>query len=335
MFEAVQKSDNGFLELKGASETLAEDVGAKAQIPLVSVIMNCYNSAKYLREAIDSVLPQTYPNWEIIFWDNQSTDESAAIFKSYTDPRLRYFLARDYTALGHARNLALQQSNGVLIAFLDCDDRWLEIKLEKQVKLFDADPKLDLLYGNWYPINEAGNRGRLAYSKQQPRGNVFGYFLKYYPVNLQTVMLRRSSLGKLSQLFDPTLEVSEEYDLFMRLSHKGKVEYLEIPVAEYRIHDAMSSVRKIEKYPIENEYIVRKLNDLVPNLEGEFSEELSCLRAKIGYWYATAEMHKGSRIRARKYLAPFKWDGLLFFGLYCLTFFPRRLWIIIQVNRRG
>ena len=61
--------------------------------PLVSILMNCFNGEKFLREAVDSVLAQTYQNWEVIFWDNQSTDKSAEIFKSYSDPRLKYFYA--------------------------------------------------------------------------------------------------------------------------------------------------------------------------------------------------------------------------------------------------
>ena len=65
--------------------------------PLVSVIINCYNGEKYLREAIDSVIAQTYSNWEIIFWDNQSTDSSAEIVKSYNDDRIKYY--RDNTPI--------------------------------------------------------------------------------------------------------------------------------------------------------------------------------------------------------------------------------------------
>ena len=78
---------------------------------LVSVIMNCFNGEKYLREAIDSVLAQTYQNWELIFWDNQSTDKSAEIVKSYEDPRIYYFYARHHTLLYEARNYAIEQSN--------------------------------------------------------------------------------------------------------------------------------------------------------------------------------------------------------------------------------
>ena len=92
--------------------------------PLVSVIMNCYNSDTYLGEAIDSVISQTYKNWEIIFWDNQSTDKSAEIVKSYDDERIKYFYAPSFTSLYEARNYAIEKANGEYIAFLDCDDKW-------------------------------------------------------------------------------------------------------------------------------------------------------------------------------------------------------------------
>ena len=81
--------------------------------PLVSVIVNCFNGEKYLREALDSVITQTYKNWEIIFWDNQSTDKSAEIFKSYKDNRLKYYYASSHSSiLYEARNYALEKANG-------------------------------------------------------------------------------------------------------------------------------------------------------------------------------------------------------------------------------
>ena len=120
----------------------------KANQPLISVVMNCYNSAKYLREAIDSVLAQSYENWEIIFWDNQSTDDSAEIFNSYTDVRLHYFLAPEFTKLGRARNLAIANAKGEWFGFLDCDDFWLPEKLSNQMNIIvNEDSKLGLVYG--------------------------------------------------------------------------------------------------------------------------------------------------------------------------------------------
>ena len=102
--------------------------------PLVSIIMNCYNGETYLQESINSVLSQTYKNWELIFWDNQSNDKSAKIFKDYKDGRLKYYCASSHIeTLYKARNYALKNANGEFIAFLDVDDRWLPEKLEKQV----------------------------------------------------------------------------------------------------------------------------------------------------------------------------------------------------------
>jgi len=104
--------------------------------PLVSVIMNCYNGEAYLNDAIKSVLNQTYKNFEIIFWDNQSKDNSKNIFRSFNDKRLKYFYSSKHTTLYEARNLAIKKSKGEYIAFLDTDDIWLKDKLHLQIKKF-------------------------------------------------------------------------------------------------------------------------------------------------------------------------------------------------------
>src|SRR4051812_42401163 len=95
----------------------------------VSIVMNCRNSEQHLREAIDSVVVQTYKNWEIIFYDNLSTDSSPEIAKSY-GKKLRYIRGEKSMSLGEARNEALKHANGDLITFLDCDDLWSPDKLE-------------------------------------------------------------------------------------------------------------------------------------------------------------------------------------------------------------
>ena len=115
--------------------------------PLVSIIMNCFNGETYLNESIKSVLSQTYENWELIFWDNQSIDSSAKIFKSYKDKRFEYFYAGEHTSLYKARNLAIKKTNGELLAFIDTDDIWEKNKLELQVPLF-KDSKISLVYSN-------------------------------------------------------------------------------------------------------------------------------------------------------------------------------------------
>ena len=81
--------------------------------------MNCYNGESYLNESIKSAISQTYNNWELIFWDNRSKDNSVEIFKSYKDKRFKYFYTHEHTSLYKARNCAIEESKGDFISFLD------------------------------------------------------------------------------------------------------------------------------------------------------------------------------------------------------------------------
>jgi len=307
-------------------------VAAINKQPLVSIIMNCYNSERYLREAIDSIVAQTYVNWEIIFFDNASTDSSAAIAKSYGE-KLRYFCSEQTILLGAARNAALNYAQGEFIAFLDTDDRWMPDKLLCQVQLFREDPQIDFVYSNYYILQADTGRTVLSLRKSQPEGDVFRAFLRHYTVNLQTVMVRGSALTNLNELFDPAIELSEEYDLFMRLLYVAKARYLKQPTAIYRVHGNMASIRHIDKYPPEMTYILGKLRRLASDFETRYSAEIAYMSAKIGYWYAVAYMHKGDSTRAQASLRPYMWVSPMFFALCLSTYFPSAIWSYLQKLR--
>ena len=119
----------------------------KSRNNLVSIIINCYNGEKYLKEALLSIKAQTYKNWELIFWDNRSTDNSVKILKSLKIKNLKYFLSKKHTSLYAARNLAIQKTNGEYIGFIDVDDLWEKNKLKQQIKHFN-DEKTIVVYGN-------------------------------------------------------------------------------------------------------------------------------------------------------------------------------------------
>ena len=125
-----------------------------------SVMMNCFNGEKYLEEAIESVLNQTYQNWELIFWDNQSSDNSAKIFKTFKDKRLKYYLSSVHTGLGQARKNAFQKTKGELIAILDVDDVWLPDKLQKQVNCF-KDPEVGIVISNVNYFNKKEKKEKI------------------------------------------------------------------------------------------------------------------------------------------------------------------------------
>ena len=226
--------------------------------PLVSVIMNCYNGEKYLREAIDSVLAQTYQNWEIIFWDNQSTDRSAEMFKSYSDRRFHYFRAPEHTVLGQARNLSVEQARGEWVAFLDSDDLWLPEKLAKQTAIIaEEDSRLGLVYGHAEPLIQAD--GRETYWGQRtarktgpgkardfPEGNVFAEILKDNFVPLVSAAVRRSAFIAVGGL-TPSLKQAEDYELFVKISHEFNARALKEVCCLFRIHGSNLSHSQSEE----------------------------------------------------------------------------------------
>jgi glycosyltransferase involved in cell wall biosynthesis len=206
------------------------------QKPRVSVIMNCFNGEKYLREAVDSVLSQTYQNWEIIFWDNQSTDRSAEIFNSYPDPRLKYFYAPKHTLLYEARNYAVEKASGEFFAFLDVDDRWISNKLEKQLLLFE-DSEVGIVCGDYWIESEQKNKRWKGLKRPPPTGWVLNDLLKSYFVGLVTLVIRRSALASLDYPFDPRYHISGDTDIVIRLSIHWKLDCVKEPVAFYRRHE--------------------------------------------------------------------------------------------------
>jgi glycosyltransferase involved in cell wall biosynthesis len=206
--------------------------------------MNCYNGEKFLREAIESVLAQTYLNWELIFWDNQSTDQSASIFKRYQDSRLKYYRSAVHTDLGGGRASAFHHLSGEYVAVLDVDDLWLPSKLEKQIPLFrDSDVGLvicDTLFFN-------DNREKVLYGKKRPpTGWVFEKLLENYFVSLETLMFRRATALRLPRAFDSEFSFIADFDLVVRLSRISKLAYYPEALARWRVHSESDTW----KYPM-------------------------------------------------------------------------------------
>jgi glycosyltransferase involved in cell wall biosynthesis len=210
--------------------------------PLVSVIINCYNGEKYLAQAVDSVLAQTYRNWEIIFWDNQSTDRSAQIARSYSDPRLKYFYAPSHTGLYEARNHAIAKAQGEFLAFLDVDDWWLPDKLTRQIPLF-ADPQVGLVCANYWVESERKRKRWLALRRPIPRGWALGELLRSYFIGLVTLVVRRSALDSLDYPFDARFAIGGDRDLAIRLSVTWKLGSASEPLAVYRLHGDNQIIR--------------------------------------------------------------------------------------------
>src|SRR5215510_8500706 len=119
-----------------------------AETSKVTVIFTSYNHAKYLRDAIDSVLNQTYSDFELIIWDDASTDESWEIIESYSDPRIRAFKNETNLRGGNIRRALAQGVYGEYIAVQHSDDIWESQKLEKQIAFLDENPQIGAVFTN-------------------------------------------------------------------------------------------------------------------------------------------------------------------------------------------
>ena len=214
--------------------------------PLVSIIINCYNGETHLKDCIESLLSQTYQNWEIIFWDNQSDDKSEAIYKNFKDKRLKYFRAEKHTSLYKARNHAIEKTNGELISFIDTDDLWEVNKLELQVQLFN-DPKIDLVYSNLWIIKNNSKNKKIFQKKNSPSGLIYEKLLEEYNIGIITTIFRKNITNSIKKIFDERFSIIGDFEFFLRLSKTHYFHYINIPLAYYRIHNKNFSSLNVEK----------------------------------------------------------------------------------------
>ena len=219
--------------------------------------MNCYNGERFLSDSIASVLAQSYRDWELIFWDNQSTDRSASIFTAYADARLRYFRAGVHTVLGSARNLAIEQARGTWIAFLDTDDLWYPEKLSKQMAIVgEENARLGFVYGRVDALFESGS-SETAWGRRMlrtnvphrldvlPEGYVFDELMKRNFVPMLSAIVRRSACIDVGG-FGAHLRQAEDFDLFAKISRKYSVRALDEACCVYRVHQDNLSHRQID-----------------------------------------------------------------------------------------
>lgn len=284
--------------------------------PLVSVIMNCYNSDKYLKEAINSVLAQTYQNWEIIFWDNQSTDKSAEIVKSYNDKRIKYFYAPSHTSLGEGRNKALEKAQGEFISFLDCDDLYLPQKIEKTVAKFDDD-SVGLVYTNGYFLYDVENKKKPFYKREQKEGKLFNEWLCSYQIMIPSVMFRKNVIQYLEYCFDSRFSMSEEFDFFIRIADLFDVKYCHSKVCMWRVHNDSLTWTKRERFEEENKMFLSNLLDKKPDLKDSYP--VRRFRAKIAYHEFINDWNKSQKAK-REILKPYCFIDLRILVVYLLSF---------------
>lgn len=188
-------------------------------MPKVSVIIPTYNRADMVGDAIQSVLNQTYGDWELIVVDDGSQDNTHDVVAAFCDPRLRYTY-QENTKLPGARNTGIRAATGRYVAFLDSDDFFLPDKLWLQVAALERSPDTGLVASGWTEIDAQHKPLRTLYPWRLDRGLVLADWLYSCPFIVPSVLVRRNWLVKVG-LFDPQQHYVEDWDLWLRLAYAG------------------------------------------------------------------------------------------------------------------
>jgi glycosyltransferase involved in cell wall biosynthesis len=242
----------------------------------VSIIINCYNGEKYLKDCLDSVEDQTYKNYEVIFWDNKSIDNSSKIFLRYANNNFKYFLSKEFTNLSEARNLALNNITGDYVAFLDTDDCWNKTKLEKQISFMKRN-NLDISFTNYFLNDETKNKKELKkYYTMFPKNNLIEKLLKNYFISISTVIFKVLKIEDI--YFNQKYHLIGDYDLLMRNLLNKKILGLNDPLASIRFHNENETKKYFLKNIFENKIWIN-LN------KKEFERFESFKNLKINYRY--------------------------------------------------
>ncbi len=260
--------------------------------PLVSVIIPVYNRLNFLKEAVESVLRQTYKNYELIIVDDGSTDDTPLIKEIF--PPIKYIRHPENKGVAAARNTGIKNSHGELLAFLDSDDLWLPEKLEKQVEFMNQNP--DLLISQTEEIwIRNGKRVNPRKKHKKEGGNIFFRSLELCLISPSAVILKRELLKEVG-LFDEDLKAAEDYDLWLRITWKYPVGLLPQPLVIKRggHPDQLSRTTPvIDRYRI---IALKKLLLSVPLSNAQRSAVLKELQRKCWIVYNGALKKNNSEI---------------------------------------
>lgn len=304
-----------------------------ANLPLISIIMNCYNGERHLKMAIDSVYAQGYSHWEIIFWDNQSTDQSASIAKNYDD-RLRYFRAKTHTTLGGARHLALKEARGEYITFLDCDDSFVPDRLQLQVRFMQQSGFL-FSYGAAEVIDESGN----CLFIQQPRhksGDILVPLLYHHDINTQSVMIHRQVFENHWCQFNSTFVCCVDYYLYMLIANHYPIGIMPEILSKYRKSNNSLSKRSLHHVSKEVGHTLNTLEMMNSDkiCTPEFRRAIQFMKKKLSYYQAVSHVSNAHYSKALKMMRRIWFQRLNYFIFTLMVAFRLPSSIILKALRR-
>ena len=290
--------------------------------PAVSIIIPVYNAEKYLAETLESVLAQTFQDFEIILVDDGSTDGTSEIIDKFSDRAI--CLKNDHRGPASSRNLGLEAARGSLVAFLDADDLWLPTKLEKQVAVMRAQPQYGLITCDASMFCESGV---IATSSKAQQPIATGYVLRQLLlsnwVGTSCAMVRRECFEKVGRFDHETFVWGEDWMMWLKIAAEYPVYFLDEPLVQYRVHAKSYSRVTADKHFQDLLYNLEKLEK-----EPSFASRLHLTREakyRLCCRAAWEDMQHLRFPRARERFRQainFKWHGLKAWLLLAVALLP-------------
>lgn len=286
----------------------------------VTILMNCFNGEKYVREALQSVFHQTYKNFEVIFVDNCSTDNSLKIASDF-GPKVKIIKTPQNMSLCQARVFARPYIQGDYFCVLDIDDLMMPTKLEKQVSVLESHPDVGAVYSDTIYFKDSGEETRAYGEKEMPSGLIFSELLSHYFLSLETVMMRVSVLKEHNLYFSEKYNVSSDMELFVKLAYHAPFYYLPEALAKWRHGHVTESITQYESFPREYEQLLEDLEKMIPSFRETYKKEILSLQGVIHNMKGVSAWKKGERKPAQDFFHRALPSGKKYFIPYFLSHF--------------
>src|SRR3972149_11623830 len=248
--------------------------------PKVSVIITTHNRGHLVSKAIQSVMNQTYQNFEMVIVDDGSTDNTEKIVKGFGDEKIQYIRHESNKRVSAARNTGIQMAKGKYIALLDDDDEWFPTKLEKQVKKFEeSSERTGLIYTG--VIVKSGNTGEV-FGEMLPtlRGKLYMDFINRNIIPTSSSMIRKTCFQEVG-FFDESITFDEDWDLWIRISKRYEFDYIPEVLVSYYIHGIQITAKLDVKIRGRERFIKKHYLDF-----SKYPSILAKHLKRVGKWHA-------------------------------------------------
>jgi glycosyltransferase involved in cell wall biosynthesis len=210
-------------------------------------------------ETIDSILNQTFKDFELIVVDNESTDNTEEVIKSFADERIRYFKHQNKGLIAVNRNYGINKARGEYITFCDDDDLWMPEKLARQMLEFEKDNQLGLVCSNGINFDRHGEHGEIIKTKLKDSDFTFESLIWCNSIICCSAVVKRQVIDDVGMLDEsPEIFTAEDYELWLRVAKRYRIKCIDLPLVKYRIHAGTYGKRGLEAIE-RNKAVFRKL----------------------------------------------------------------------------